>query len=162
MGDEAEWCGKWKCIHAHVFICPASLCFLKWGEVAQLCPTLCDPVDCSLLGSSVLGIFKARMLEWVAISFSRGSSHPRDWTQVSYIVGRCFTSEPPMSFNTPIAFNVIINVYDPVIIFFFILFYFFIFYIVVDFVIHWNEIAMGLHVFPIPIPPPTSLSTWSL
>ena len=41
-----------------------------------------------------------------------------------------------MSFNTPIAFNVIINVYDPVIIFFFILFYFFIFYIVVDFVIH--------------------------
>ena len=67
-----------------------------------------------------------------------------------------------MSFNTPIAFNVIINVYDPVIIFFFILFYFLIFYIVVDFVIHWNEIAMGLHVFPIPIPPPTSLSTWSL
>ena len=43
----------------------------------------------------------------------------------------------------------------------FILFYF-IFFIVVDFVIHWNETAMGLHVFPIPIPPHTSLSTWSL
>ena len=41
-------------------------------------------------------------------------------------------------------------------------FFFFLFYIVVDFVIHWNETAMGLHVFPIPIPPPTSFSTWSL
>ena len=43
-------------------------------SVAQLCPTLCDPVDCSLPGSSVLGIFKARILEWVAISYSKGSS----------------------------------------------------------------------------------------
>ena len=48
------------------------------GEVAQSCPTLCDPVDCSLLGSSVHGILQARILEWVAISFSRGSSRPRD------------------------------------------------------------------------------------
>ena len=39
-------------------------------EVAQSCPTLCDPMDCSLLGSSVHGIFQARVLEWVAISFS--------------------------------------------------------------------------------------------
>ena len=45
---------------------------------------------------------------------------------------------------------------------FFYFFLFFIFYIVVDFVIHWNETAMGLHVFPIPIPPPTSLSSRSL
>ena len=44
------------------------------SEIAQLCPTLCDPMDCSLLGSSVHGIFQARVLEWVAISFSRGSS----------------------------------------------------------------------------------------
>ena len=44
------------------------------SEVAQLCPTLCDPVDCSLPGSSVHGIFQARIQEWVAISFSRGSS----------------------------------------------------------------------------------------
>ena len=43
---------------------------VKWSEVAQLCPTLCDPMDCSLPGSSVPGIFQARMLEWVAISFS--------------------------------------------------------------------------------------------
>ena len=44
------------------------------SEVAQSCPTLCNPMDCSLLGSSVHGIFQARVLEWVAISFSRGSS----------------------------------------------------------------------------------------
>jgi len=47
-------------------------------EVAQSCPTLCDPVDCSLPGSSVHGILQARILEWIAISFSRGSSQPRD------------------------------------------------------------------------------------
>ena len=48
------------------------------SEVVQSCLTLCDPVDCSLLGSSVHGIFQARVLEWVAISFCRGSSQPRD------------------------------------------------------------------------------------
>ena len=53
----------------------------KW---AQSCPTLCDPVDCSLQGSSVHGIFQARVLEWVAISFSRGSSRPRDRTCVAH------------------------------------------------------------------------------
>ena len=61
------------------------------GEVARSCPTLCDPTDCSLPGSSIHGIFQARVLEWVSISFSRGSSWPRGWTQVSHIVGRCFT-----------------------------------------------------------------------
>ena len=55
--------------------------------------TLCHPMDCSLTGSSVHGIFQARVLEWVAISFSRRSSRPRDWSQVSRIVGR--PSEPP-------------------------------------------------------------------
>ena len=50
--------------------------------VAQSCPTLCDPMDCSLLGSFVYGILQARILEWVAISFSRGSYWPRDWTRV--------------------------------------------------------------------------------
>ena len=60
------------------------------SEVAQLCPTLCDPKDCSLPGSSVHGILQARILEWVAISLSRGSSPPRDRTQVSHIAGRRF------------------------------------------------------------------------
>ena len=61
-----------------------------WREVAQSCPTLCYPMACSPPGSSVHGIFQARILEWVAISFSRGSSQPRDQTQVSCITGRCF------------------------------------------------------------------------
>ena len=57
--------------------------------VAQSCPTLCDPMDCSLPGSSVHGISQARILEWVAMPFSRGSS--RDGTQVSCTAGRFFT-----------------------------------------------------------------------
>ena len=59
-------------------------------SLAQLCPTLCDSVDYSPPGSSVHGILQARILEWVAISFSKGSSQPRDQTQVSRIAGRCF------------------------------------------------------------------------
>ena len=51
----------------------------------------CDPLDCSPPGSSVLGILQARILEWVAISFSRGSSQPKDQTQVCSIAGRFFT-----------------------------------------------------------------------
>ena len=61
------------------------------SEVAQSCPTLCNPMDCSLPVSSVHGIFQARVLEWIAISFSRGSSQPRARTQVSCFVDRCFT-----------------------------------------------------------------------
>ena len=60
------------------------------SEVAQLCPTLCNPVDCSPPDFSVHGILQARILEWVAVSFSRGSSQPRDRTQVSCIAGRRF------------------------------------------------------------------------
>ena len=60
------------------------------SEVAQSCLTLCDPVDCSPPGSSVHGILQARILEWGAISFSRGSSQPRDQTQVPRIAGRRF------------------------------------------------------------------------
>ena len=59
--------------------------------VAQSCPTLYDPMDCSSSGSSVHGILQARMLEWVAIPFSRGYSQPRDWIQVSSIIVRFFT-----------------------------------------------------------------------
>ena len=55
-----------------------------------MCLTLCDSMDCSLPGSSVHGIFQARVLEWVAISFSRESSRPRDQTWVSRIVSRRF------------------------------------------------------------------------
>ena len=60
----------------------------------QSCLTLWDPLDCSPPDSSVHGILQARILEWVAISFSRGSSRPRDRTWVSYIAGGFFTTEP--------------------------------------------------------------------
>ena len=59
--------------------------------VAQSCPTLCDSMDCSSSGSSIHGILQARILQWVAMSFSRGSSWPGDWTWVSHIAGRFFT-----------------------------------------------------------------------
>ena len=55
-------------------------------KVTQSCPTLCDPMD-----YTVHGIFQAKILEWIAIPLSRGSSQPRDWTQVSCTAGRFFT-----------------------------------------------------------------------
>ena len=67
---------------------------LTW-LVAQPCPTICNPVDCSPQGSSVCEILQARILEWVALSFSRVPSQPRDWTQVSCIAGSSLPSEPP-------------------------------------------------------------------
>ena len=62
----------------------------------QSCLTLCDPMDCSPPGSSVHGILQARILEWVAISSSRGhgSSQPKEWTPISCTAGRFFTTEP--------------------------------------------------------------------
>ena len=59
--------------------------------VAQSCPTLCNPMDCSLPDSSVRGILQARRVEWVAFPFSRGTSRPRVWTWVSCIAGRFST-----------------------------------------------------------------------
>ena len=59
-------------------------------QVAQLCPTLCDPMD-----YTVHGILQARILEWVAFPFSMESSQTRDWTQVSRIAGGFLPSEPP-------------------------------------------------------------------
>ena len=59
--------------------------------VTQLCQSLCDPRDCSPLGSSVHGILQARILEWIVILFSRRSSQPMDQTQVFGIAGRFFT-----------------------------------------------------------------------
>ena len=58
---------------------------------AQSCLTFCNPMNCSPPGSSVHEILQARILEWVSILFSRGSSQLRDWTKISHIVGRYFT-----------------------------------------------------------------------
>ena len=63
---------------------------LMWGSHSVVSDTLL-PLDCSLPGSSVHGVFRARILEWVAIPFSRGFFQPRSWTQVSRIACRFFT-----------------------------------------------------------------------
>ena len=63
--------------------------------LAQLCPALCDSMDCSPSGSPVYGISQARILVWIVISFPRGSSQPRDWTCIYFISGRFFTTVPP-------------------------------------------------------------------
>ena len=64
------------------------------AKLLQSCTILCNLMDCSPPGSSVHGILQARILEWVAIPFSRGSSQPRDRTCIFCIVGRFFTAEP--------------------------------------------------------------------
>ena len=70
----------------HVCVC-VCVCVL----VTQLCLTLGSPMDCNSPGFSVHGIFQARILEWVAIPFSKGSSQSRAQTQISHITGRFFT-----------------------------------------------------------------------
>ena len=86
--------GRW--IHYHWAIREALKgCVKKESEVSQLCPALCDPVDCSPLGSSVHGILQARILEWVTISFCRGSSQCRDGTQTPALQADDLPSEPP-------------------------------------------------------------------
>ena len=76
----------WSLSHASLHV----LC-----SVIQSHTTRCNSMDCSQPGSSIHGVLQARIPEWVAISFSRGSSPPRDQTQVSCIAGRFFTAEPP-------------------------------------------------------------------
>ena len=68
-------------------------------SVTTMCLPLCDPMDCSSGGSSVHGIFQAIILEQVAISFSWGSSWPRNWTHISSLAGGFFTIEPPVKLN---------------------------------------------------------------
>ena len=91
-----------------VFISVCMLCLC--AQSLQSCPTLCDSVDWSPPGSSVLGVLQARILEWFAMSSSRGSSGPRDWTWVSCVfccAGRFFTTEPQR--NPPICISVPCN-----------------------------------------------------
>ena len=67
-----------------------SVCVCMSVGITQSCPTLCDPMDCSLPGSSVHGILQARTLKWIAIPFSGGSSWPKDRARVSCSAGRFF------------------------------------------------------------------------
>ena len=80
---------KWKTVLTLLIF--TSIHMSECVRIAQSCPTLWDHIDCSPPGSSVHGILQARILEWVAISFSRGSSWLRDRTWVSCITGRFFT-----------------------------------------------------------------------
>ena len=83
------------CVHVCMHMCVYKHRVISWEKVkvlvTQLCLTLWYATDCSLTCSFVHGILQARILEWVAISFSKGSSRPRDQIQVSHIVGRFFT-----------------------------------------------------------------------
>ena len=80
--------------------------------VAQSCPTLFDPMDCRPPGSYVHGILQAGTLEWVAIPFSRGSSWPRDQTQVSCIAGRFFNHQTyVVSYNSTFLDSLYIHIY---------------------------------------------------
>ena len=65
------------------------------AQALQSCPTVCDPMDFSPPGSSVHGVLQARILKWVALPFSRGSSQPRDWTTIS-----CFSCTASRFFTT--------------------------------------------------------------
>ena len=84
---------KFWCLSLHKDI----ILYQSESEVAQWCLTLCKPINCSLPASSIHGIFQVRILEWVAISFSRSSSQPRDWT---WVVGRFFTVWATRKSNT--------------------------------------------------------------
>ena len=78
---------NWASSVLDIFFIWCALCF-----VTQSCLTLCDPMDCSPAGSSVHGILQARILEWVAMPSTRGSSQPRDRTLVSRTAGKFFTA----------------------------------------------------------------------
>ena len=79
--------------------------------VAQSCLTLWDPMDCSPPGSSVHGVLQARTLEWVDTPLSVGSSPPRDGTQICYILGWSFPSEPQGNMCACVCVCVCIHVY---------------------------------------------------
>ena len=83
QGITTKTSGKTRSSVLSLFLC-VCVCVL----IVQSCPTPYNPRDCSPSGSSVYGILQERILEWVAIPFSQGSSRPRDWTQISCIAGR--------------------------------------------------------------------------
>ena len=89
-----------------------NLCVCVCVSVGTMsCPTLCDPMNCSLPGFSVHGIFQARILEWVAISYSMGSSQPRDWNPVSCVscTGRWFITTVSRAAQNLLTTNLVEN-----------------------------------------------------
>ena len=90
------------CVCVCVYVC---VCVCVRARACML--SLFSPVDCSPPSSSVQGVSQARILEWVAMSFSRGSSRPRDWTGISCTAGGFFTAESPG--KPPVAFYILPN-----------------------------------------------------
>ena len=90
-GDPGDRDGNSKKKHMSSFLIWYNLSCAVLCLVTQSCLTLCDPMDCSPPGSPVQGVYQARILEWVAMPSSRGSSRPRDWNQVSHIAGGFFS-----------------------------------------------------------------------
>ena len=129
--------------------------------VTQLCLTLCDYMDCSPPDSSVHGILQGRILEWVAIPFSRGSSQLRDQIPVSHIAGRFFTvwaTRQAQNYHMTKQLHYWAYILrKPHFFFFLILFllYFTLQYCI-GFAIHWHESATGVYELPILNRPPTS------
>ena len=103
-------CSQWAqcvfCSLLHFFILLLIHLPWKWKLVTQLCLTLCDPMDCSPPASYVHGISQVRILEWVAISFSRGFSRPRNLTESPPLAGRFFTTEPQRKPQSIISYTV--------------------------------------------------------
>ena len=91
----AEPQGKPKYKYYNIYLIQAYIHMCVCAQLFHSCPTLCDPMDFRLPGSSLHGIFPARILEWVAMPSSRGSSWPSDQICVSCIASRFFTAEPP-------------------------------------------------------------------
>ena len=87
----SKFCIAWILSRDMLHLIVACCCMLRCSVlVTQSCLTLCDPMACSPPGSSVHGILQLRILEWIAMPSSKGSSQPRDRTEVSYIAGRFF------------------------------------------------------------------------
>ena len=91
--EAGDYPTMWLSTHTHPTMHRTAVQQRMWSEVkvAQSCLTLCNPMDCSLPGSSVHGILQARILEWVAVPFFSGSSQPEGWIQVSRFAGEFFT-----------------------------------------------------------------------
>ena len=102
--EDKDFPGKDTVVGCHfLLICISLILSIKeseWVKVTQSSPNLCDPMCYSLPGSSVLGILQARILEWVAFPFSRGSSQLRNQTRVSRMADSLWTELPGKSKNT--------------------------------------------------------------
>ena len=90
-----DFAETWWIKHISTSLLNHLLTISEWSEVPQSCPTLCDPMDCSLSGSSIHGIFQARVLEWIAISFSRDLPDPGIEPGSHALQADALPSEPP-------------------------------------------------------------------